>query len=257
MRLATFNILNGRSPHDGRVDIDRFAAAVKILDADILGLQEVDSGQERSNHADLTAVAADAMGATDHRFVAALTGTPGTTWTAATGDEQPDSAAYGIALLSRHPVRSWQVVRLPALPGRVPHLWHGARWPALVRDEPRVSVSAVVDTPHGELTVATTHLSFIHGWNLVQLRRVVRALGVEPAPQILMGDLNMSPDTAGRVSGMASTVDAPTFPVTEPTRQLDHVLATGLRNRLRPAGGVAIDLGLSDHRALVADLQPV
>ena len=39
------------------------------------------------------------MGATEHRFVAALAGTPGATWMAATGEEQPDSAAYGIASL--------------------------------------------------------------------------------------------------------------------------------------------------------------
>ena len=34
MRIATFNILHGRSLDDGRVDVDRLAAAVKSLDAD-------------------------------------------------------------------------------------------------------------------------------------------------------------------------------------------------------------------------------
>jgi hypothetical protein len=66
------------------------------------------------------------MGARDHRFVAALSGTPGASWTAVTGDEQPDTAVYGVALLSRLPAMSWQAVRLPALPGRVPHAPHGA-----------------------------------------------------------------------------------------------------------------------------------
>ena len=70
--------------------------------------------------ADLTAVAADAMGAVSHRFAAALSGTPGATWLAATGKELPGSAAYGIALLSRYPVSSWQVLRLPRIPGRSP-----------------------------------------------------------------------------------------------------------------------------------------
>src|SRR3954466_6159476 len=112
MRVATFNILHGRSPADDRVDVDRFARAVEDLDADVLALQEVDRNQPRSGHADLTAVAAEAMGAVDHLFVAALAGTPGATWMAATGEEQPDSAAYGIALLSRRPVSAWEVVRL-------------------------------------------------------------------------------------------------------------------------------------------------
>ena len=72
MRLATFNILHGRSPADDRVDVDRFAAAVRSLDADVLALQEVDRNQARSANADLTAVAAQVMGAEEHRFVAAL-----------------------------------------------------------------------------------------------------------------------------------------------------------------------------------------
>ena len=78
MRIATFNILSGRSPVDGRVDVARFGRAIRTLDADILGLQEVDRNQPRSQHADLTAVAAEAMGATHHVFVAALSGSPET-----------------------------------------------------------------------------------------------------------------------------------------------------------------------------------
>jgi endonuclease/exonuclease/phosphatase family metal-dependent hydrolase len=252
MRLVTFNILNGRSTRDGRVDAERFARAVRSLDADILGLQEVDRHQERSGGTDLTAVAAESMGAREHRFVAALSGTPGATWTAATGDEQPDTAAYGVALLSRYPVRSWEVIRLPALPGRVPMVLAGRR-PRLVSDEPRVAVSALLDTPSGTICVATTHLSFVHGWNALQLRRVVRALGTNPAPRVLMGDLNMSPGTARRLSGMQSAAAALTFPAAAPTRQLDHILIDGL-----PGGfhGAVHELELSDHRALAVDVDP-
>src|SRR5919199_4157637 len=120
MRLTTFNVLHGRSPEDGRVDVDRYAAAVRSLDADVLALQEVDRDQPRSGGADLTAVAAEAMGAAHHRFVAAMSGTPGGTWAAATGEEQPGSAGYGVALLSRYPVRSWRSLRLPRLRTPVP-----------------------------------------------------------------------------------------------------------------------------------------
>ena len=97
MRMATFNILHGRSLHDGAVELDRFVESVRLLDADVLALQEVDLDQPRSSKADLTALAAQAMGAVTHRFVAALSGTPGATWMAATGREQPGTAAYGAA----------------------------------------------------------------------------------------------------------------------------------------------------------------
>ena len=47
-------------------------------------------------------IAAEAMGAVTHRFAAALSGTPGSTWLAATEDDVPGTAAYGVALLSRY-----------------------------------------------------------------------------------------------------------------------------------------------------------
>ena len=119
MRMATFNILHGRSVGRRRRSPDRLVDAIRQLDSDVLALQEVDIDQPRSGMADLTAVAAAAMGAVSHRFVAAISGTPGATWMAATGREQPGTAAYGIALLSRYPADDWQVVRLPRIPMRV------------------------------------------------------------------------------------------------------------------------------------------
>jgi endonuclease/exonuclease/phosphatase family metal-dependent hydrolase len=253
MRIATFNILHGRSLDDDRVDVDRLAAAVKALDADVLALQEVDRDQPRSSGADLTAVAAEAMGAVDSQFVAALSGTPGGTWMAATGDEQPGSAAYGIALLSRFPVVSWRVVRLPRLPGRGPVWFREHRRAAMVREEPRVAVAAVIDGPDGQLTVANTHLSFVPFWNSWQLRRLVRALAGTREPLVVTGDLNMEPPQAERGSGLRPLAAGLTFPVDAPTRQLDHVLARGPLRASGPAE--ALRLPLSDHRALVVDCE--
>src|SRR4051812_17993339 len=144
MRVASFNILHGRSMRDGMVDPDRLRDAVRALDADVLGLQEVDRNQPRSHQLDLTEIAAQAMGAVESRFVPALIGTPGEGWRPARRDDDPAAPAYGIALLSRLPVSAWATVRLPPLPIRRP------------RDEPRVAVGATL----GGVTVFTTHLSF-------------------------------------------------------------------------------------------------
>ena len=251
MRVATFNILHGRSLTDDQVDEASFAAAIHGLDADVLALQEVDRNQPRSKRLDLTAVAAEAMGAKDHRFVAALSGVPGATWVAATGEEQPDAATYGVALLSRHPVSAWEIVRLPVLRAPTPMWFRDHRLPALVRDEPRVAVAARVETPAGGLSVANTHLSFVPWWNGRQLRALVRALGSVGRPLVLMGDMNMSAARATSITGMTQAATHLTFPADAPREQLDHILVDG---RIQAGSSAAPRLPLSDHRALVAEL---
>lgn len=252
VRLATFNILHARSPADGRVDLDRFAAAVRRLDADVLGLQEVDRDQARSHGADLTSIAAEAMGAHAHRFAATLHGEPGL-WVAATGAHQPRGAAYGIALLSRHPVREWRVLTLPVLNRRAPVRFPGRRWPELVRDEPRAAIAAVLDAPGGTLTVVCTHLTFIPRWNGLQLRRLTAAVEELPRPLVVLGDLNLEDGQPAQLAQMTPLATAPTYPVGRPVRQLDHILGEGAVAAVRPAE--AVDLGLSDHRALVVDVR--
>jgi endonuclease/exonuclease/phosphatase family metal-dependent hydrolase len=250
MRIVTFNVHSGRSPGDDRFQLDRYAEAIRALDADLLGLQEVDRNQPRSEHADLTAIAAEAMGAVEHRFVAALSGTPGS-WSAATGDEQPDALAYGVAFLSRYPVTGWQVVRLPPAPVRVPYLFRGSRLPTWVRDEPRVGVVADVESPGGPLHVVTTHLSFLRGWNRRQLHVLLRAMGDRPAPVVLLGDLNMGRRAAERITQMRPLATGRTFPAARPVTQIDHVLVDG---SLRAGSGGPMRLPVSDHCALVADV---
>lgn len=255
MRMATFNILHGRSVHDGNVDLERLRASVKQLDANVLALQEVDLDQHRSAKADLTAVAAEAMHAVSHRFVAAIAGTPGATWMAATGREQPGTAAYGIALLSRYPAQMWQVLYLPRIPGRFPMYLPGPQRVQIVHEEPRAAVIARLDTPEGPMTVANTHLSFIPGWNRVQLRRLIRDLRGFPEPRVLMGDLNMVPPTPTRWTGLRPLGSAKTFPADHPDRQLDHILTDD--RDLRADSCEAPTLPISDHRALVVDVSRV
>jgi len=254
MRLATFNILHGRTVADGVVDLERLRAAVKAIDADVLALQEVDCDQPRSQLADLTAVAAEAMGAVSHRFVAALAGTPGATWSAATGEEQPGTAAYGVALLARYPVRQWQAIRLPRIPMRFPMYLPGPGKVMIVREEPRAVVAAQLETPCGVLTVANTHLSFVPGWNRLQLRHLHRDLQGMPGPRVLMGDLNMAPPTPVKVTGWRSLAAAGTFPAGDPQRQLDHVLVDDLALRVLRVD--TPELPISDHRALIVDVEP-
>jgi endonuclease/exonuclease/phosphatase family metal-dependent hydrolase len=252
MRLATFNILHGRSTRDGQVDLDRLAAVVRALDPDILALQEVDRDQPRSHNADLTAIAAEAMGAVAYRFAAVLSGTPGAAWMAATEDEIPGTPAYGIALLSRYPAHSWHVTQLPRIPFRFPLYLPGPGKVIVVDEEPRVVLTGFLDTPTGPLAVANTHLSYVPGWGQWQLVGILRDLAPVKHPVVLMGDLNLRDPLPALLTGYRSLARHPTFPAEAPTRQLDHILLRGRLGNVECSS--APQLPLSDHRALSADL---
>jgi endonuclease/exonuclease/phosphatase family metal-dependent hydrolase len=69
-----------------------------------------------------------------------------------------------------------------------------------------------------------------------------------------LGDLNMTPPTPERVTGWRAIAGACTFPADQPTRQLDHVLVDD--RQLRVLRVDAPELPISDHRALIVDVEP-
>ena len=265
MRLASFNVLHGRSLADGQVSTECLAHACASLEADVLALQEIDRNQARSGGVDQTAAVAEAMGTGHWRFEPALIGEPGATWRAAEdgdhvagpagGRDDPASAdaGYGVGLVSKLPVRRWHVVRLRAAKVRAPVAVPGGRGRfILLPDEPRVALAAEVETAAGPLVVATTHLSFVPGWNLVQLRRVTAALAALGPPCVLMGDLNVPGSVPAKVTGWRPLARVKTFPGGRPSMQIDHALGHGLLPLVATA--TAAEMPLSDHRALIVDL---
>lgn len=169
----------------------------------------------------------------------------------ARGDEPDHVPGYGIALISRLPVRDWRPVRLPlGSPWLFGRLQLGA-------DQPRVAVAAVVETPDGPLSVAATHLSSGSTWNRTQLRWLVDRLGPVPRPLVVLGDLNIRGDEPARMTGWRDLVGAPTYPRERPRLCLDHVLVDDGAGRVVDPLGPAdvVDLGISDHRAVVVDVR--
>lgn len=251
IRLVTANVQHALV--DGRqVDLDRLGAALAALDADVVALQEVDHGQARSDGEAQAYRLAAALGMPEHRFVPAIRGSLDPAWRrrraprTAGGDDGrlPAPPGYGVALLSRHPVRAWRAMRLPGL--NLPGL------PPVGVDEPRVAVAAAVATPDGPLTVAATHLSKSEPWKGAQLRRLRRRLRHAPRPLVLLGDLNTRGGLPARRTGWRELVHVPTYPRTRPWIRIDHVLADG---PVTAAGAArAVDLGVSDHRAVVVDV---
>lgn len=259
VRLSTFNLLHGMSLAHGDVREGDLRAAAKMLDADIVGLQEVDRFQDRSYGVDQTAIVAAELRAAYSRFVPAVHGTPGLprTWRPAHEEDGQaiTSATYGVGLISRWPVRSWHVQRFSPAPVGLPLLVPSPR-PRLMftADEPRVAILAVIDSPHGPITVVTAHLSFVPGFNIRQLRRITRWAQRFPAPRFLVGDLNLPGGIPRLVSGWQRLARVTTYPSYRPRVQFDHVLASGVAESVVRDVRV-MSLPVSDHCALAVDLE--
>ena len=252
MRVASVNAASGRDLSTGRVDTAALATAVAALAADVVAVQEVDHLLPRSAGADQTGELAAAIGGRG-RFVATVHGTPGTPGGSRDAERtRADTPSYGIALLSRLPVREWSEQRMPAGRGRLPLAVPGAglRW---IPDEQRAVVAALVQTPAGPLTVLCTHLSFSPLRAVAQLRAVRDFAAALPRPLLLLGDLNLPPGLVRRVLPWTPLATGPTFPSPAPKVQLDHALADGLAPAALVGARIQV-VGGSDHRGVVVDL---
>jgi endonuclease/exonuclease/phosphatase family metal-dependent hydrolase len=303
VRLATYNLLHGMTvlggvpqparDADGRtvgpplVDGDGpLRAAVAELDADVIGLQEVDVDQPRSAHVHQVRSVAEALGTAHWRFAPSVAGTPGEDgWThAAARHEQASNTSrhdgpqrrptdallgdeatgitdvgplYGVGLVSRLPVSEWRTTRFDPAPWSLPLLIPAEPRPRFINvpDEPRAAVAAVIEGPHGPFTVATAHLSFVPGYNVRQLRALRRWLAGMPRPLVLLGDFNLPGRIPALVTGWTPLVRAATYPVMRPRAQLDHVLADGFTPAQVSAARPQVHLlPVSDHAAVTVDV---
>lgn len=245
---------------------------------DVIALQEVDRGQPRTAHVDQARLVAETIGAKHWRFAPSVRGTPGiaaegAAWVPATdaddeldheparppGVEVNGSPRYGIALISRYPIRGWRVTRFPPAPVSMPLLAptvEGRPKAIRVPDEPRAAMVGIVELPHADVTVATAHLSFVPGVNTKQLNRLRAFMAGMPRPAILMGDFNTLGGLPGMVTGLTQVARARTYPVMRPRVQFDHIMADGWTERALAHAREsvrAVPLPVSDHCALVAD----
>jgi endonuclease/exonuclease/phosphatase family metal-dependent hydrolase len=259
LRIAGVNAASGLDRATGKVSIERLATAVSGLGADVVALQEVDHLLPRSGRVDQAAVVAAACAGDGpawlHRFAAAVDGTPGDPRTFSSAVRtRADGPSYGVALLTRWPVRTWQELRLAPGGARLPvALPPGSSRRVLwAPDEQRVALAAVLAAPAGPLTVVCTHLSFSPVRAGLQLRRLVAWAAGLPRPLVLVGDLNLPGALPSRLAGWRPLVRAATYPSSRPRVQLDHVLADG---DVRVVGSRTSPVG-SDHLAQVVDVVP-
>ena len=270
MRVATWNVLHGMAI-TGDESPASLTSQAALLRADIIGLQEIDRDQSRSNHEHQTRDVARAMGLPFWVFAPALVGTPGESWESAddshthshhddvSGNDAGAGAHYGVGLASRFPLSNIEVLRLKGAPISLPLLVPADPKPRFIKvaDEPRVAIIADVQTPEGIVTVSTTHLSFVPGYNVKQLRIITKHLASKPNPVLVIGDFNLP----GRIGSFVARWDwlakIATYPTPKPRIQFDHMIAKGIsKAQITSArnSAQAIPLGVSDHCALVIEI---
>lgn len=226
LRAATFNLKHGARP--GAIalpwrSLGRLRASVRALDADVIGLQEVDRFVARSWFGDQARTCARSAGASAHRFAAAR-------WLL--------GGRYGNALVVRGEVRSSETVALPR--------------PA--RSEARVALIADIVVRETALTAVSTHLHNDEAVAAEQLVALLAVLATRPRPLLLLGDLNLGRDDFAPVLA-ADHFDVgpetPSFPWRDPLVQIDVVAVAGGSI----TGASAPMVATSDHRPIVATVR--
>ncbi|WP_244501158.1 endonuclease/exonuclease/phosphatase family protein [Streptomyces sp. TP-A0874] len=253
LRVATYNIHAGAGM-DEVFDLDRQTAALRSLRADIIGLQEVDvHWSDRSEWRDLAGELARRLHM--HVYFAPIYDLDPVT----DGESRRE---YGVAVLSRHPIRSARNHEITRLSTQ-----DADPVPAPAPGFPEV----VVEVRGKPVHVYTTHLDYrpdpeVRETQVADMRRIMgRNCRPGPghahcAPRILLGDFNAEP-TAPELSdlwrelrdaGPRDGADGLTFPAQDPVSRIDYVTAS--RRDFAVRGVTVPETLASDHRPVVADL---
>jgi endonuclease/exonuclease/phosphatase family metal-dependent hydrolase len=236
LRVATYNIQHGSTgSYKDPGDPELAAEVCRQLDADILGLQEVDRGIPRSAKVNMAAVIAKECNM-DYYF--------------ASTRSHRGRGRFGNALLVRGEIKNVEVLQLR---GDWQRVAIGRRKLPLV-PEPRNAIIANVATQEHELAVGVTHTGGRTRKEMVGL--AAAALLTHDGPYVLLGDFNTNLVPAREtLEPYGFGVLTPTYATAadSPQRrhpQIDHIAIKGLRCVSREVREVEI----SDHDPFIADL---
>jgi endonuclease/exonuclease/phosphatase family metal-dependent hydrolase len=227
LRVASYNI-HACVGTDGQRDPARVAAVLREIDADIIGLQEVDARPGATSASMQMQYLASALG---------LHAIAGPTLL------RPDGH-YGNALLTRRPVLDVRHVDL-----------------TVYRREPRAALDVDLDIDGVAVRVVVTHLGLLPGERRTQVRRLLDQLGESRAEAVIVcGDINewfaigrplrWLHARLGRTAGVA------TFPAVFPVFALDRIWVnprgalTSMSAHTSPSARIA-----SDHLPVMADIR--
>lgn len=233
LRVMTYNIHHGEGL-DGKVDLLRIAQLIKEQGADIVGLQEVDKGVERTQRRDFPAE------------LAALTGMT----CVFSNNYHHQGGEYGNAVLTKFPVKQTANLHFKMLrPG-----------------EQRGILQLVLEVHGREIVFMNTHIDYrsedSERWaNTEEIEMLARKY--QGRPIIMTGDFNDTPES--RVCRrIAQTFDDTwarvgvgegwTIPAEKPRKRIDY-LWISKHQSLVPLKAWVPHTDASDHLPVVADFQ--
>ena len=281
MRITSWNLLHGQ----GATNFRAIANTLDVGRSDfVIGVQEVDAFQDRSDQVFQVADLASELGATYFGFVRCVIGTPGFKWRKVRKDEavlitnsdvmnsgrnSDNPPSYGIGLITNVPVKKWEILALGKSVVGLPLVFpagsdgldgsennssaESKAKPKLrfiyVKDEPRYAVAAQLENGY---TVVNVHLSFVPLVNLYQLWRVKRWLAKMPGKHFLIGDLNLPFNIPVKLSKWKSLVSMASYPTWQPKIQFDYILSDNTTNvTVRP---IQIRSDISDHLPVTIEI---
>ena len=232
LRVMSYNIHHGEGL-DKRLDLERIAKLILDARADVVGLQEVDRGCERTQKRDLPAELAKLTGMHVHFE----------------NNYHYQGGEYGNAVLSRFPIKRAKNTHYKMLrPG-----------------EQRGVLQLVLDVRGRDVLFLNTHIDYRPDdterlMNVGELKAIVAAAGRMPV--VMVGDFNATPDsrTIALVKEfmtdsweLVGKGEGFTIPVRKPAKRIDYIWITP--DSLAPVSIEVLRSEASDHLPLIAELR--
>jgi endonuclease/exonuclease/phosphatase family metal-dependent hydrolase len=232
LRVMTYNIHHGEGL-DKRVDLERIAAVIKDAKADLVALQEVDRGVERTARRDLPAELAKLTGMTavfENNF-------------------HYQGGEYGNAVLTSLPVKSKT----------------NRHYKMLRTGEQRGLLQLVLDVRGREVLFMNTHIDYRADdserlLNIDEIKGQVEA--ARNTPVILCGDFNDVPTSRTHAKAAEFLTDTWTavgqgpgysYPTEKPAKRIDYVWITPAT--IEPVRIAVLTTDASDHVPVLAELR--
>src|SRR5712692_6330362 len=232
LRLMTYNIHVGVGM-DKKLDLPRIAGVINEQHPDLVGLQEVDRGVERTQRIDEIAELSK-LTRMEYAFAFNL---------------HYQGGQYGVAILSRFPILATDH-----------RLYQNTR-----EAERRGVIRAEVSVHGRSLNFVTTHLDYQYDdGRLFEAQQLLSALKDVKGPLIIVGDFNDIP--AGRAYQLMryqfgdawidgrGTEEGFSYPADKPAKRIDYIFFRS-SDRVRTKRAWIVNTQASDHVPVVADLE--